>query len=356
MENNLNTNSKSLPFLAEMRKFIAHSKNGKRRMPNGARLQPGTIVNYEAVYAVLQKFQTHTGEVLEIPLAQRENQREHKRLIRYWNQLKHNYVTYLYRCGYKDVYAGLQLKVIRVFLNWMKKKRGYNIKGYEGLFTMPTEQLPVIALNTEHLQLLLNPEFKASLPAQLKETLDLFLFGCATGLRYSDLEALTTRNIQRVNGHVYLVATSQKTRNETRVKLPDFAKRILKERMLRSKLLPYPGKTYFNQRLKLLGEAAGWTQIVGKYRLKNGRRVEVKTGQGKAFRFCDLLSSHVMRKTTITTLLMAGVPEHAVRRISGHAPNSKEFFRYVLYSQQFLDEYTDTVFNNLAGDELKDEN
>ncbi len=339
-----------------MNKFISDSKNGKRRMPNGARLQPGTIVNYEAVYSVLQKFQIHCGTVLQIPVAQREHQQEHKRLIKYWSQFKHNLVTFLYRCGYKDVYTGLQLKVIRVFLNWLKKKRGYNIKGYEGLFTLPTEQLPVIALTTEHLQLLLNPRFKASLTDQLKETLDLFLFGCATGLRYSDLTALTARNIQKFNGSMYLVTTSQKTRNETKVKLPEFARIILKERGIRNKLLPYPGKTYFNKRLKQLGEAAGWTQVVGKYRMKNGRRVEVKTGQGKAFRFCDLLSSHVMRKTTITTLLMAGVPEHAVRRISGHAPNSKEFFRYVLYSQQFLDHYTDTVFNNLAGEMQQQEN
>jgi hypothetical protein len=64
---------------------------------------------------------------------------------------------------------------------------------------------------------------------------------------------------------------------------------------------------------------------------------------------CALLTSHVMRKTTITTLLMAGVPEHAVRRISGHAPNSKEFFRYVQYSQRYMDEYTDKVFDGLAG-------
>ena len=345
---------KFLPFLAEMKKFISESKSGKRRMPNGARLQPGTILNYEAVYAVLQKYQLHTGEILQIPLVQREHQREHKRLIRYWTQLKHNYVTYLYRCGYKDVYTGLQLKVIRVFLNWLKKKRGYNIKGYEGLFTLPTEQLPVIALTTEHLQLLMNSGFKASLNEQLQETLDLFLFGCATGLRYSDLAALTARNIQTVNGSVYLVTTSQKTRSETRVKLPEFARNILKERRMDKALLPYPGKTYFNQRLKRLGEAAGWTQVVGKYRLKNGRRVEVKTTHGKPFRFCDLLSSHVMRKTTITTLLMAGVPEHAVRRISGHAPNSKEFFRYVLYSQQFLDEFTDKVFDGLAGDREKE--
>jgi hypothetical protein len=83
--------------------------------------------------------------------------------------------------------------------------------------------------------------------------------------------------------------------------------------------------------------------------MRDGKRIELKTRNGKSYRFCDLLSSHVMRKTTITTLLMAGVPEHAVRRISGHAPNSKEFFRYVQYSQRYMDEYTDKVFDGLAG-------
>jgi len=48
---------------------------------------------------------------------------------------------------------------------------------------------------------------------------------------------------------------------------------------------------------------------------------------------------------------MAGVPEHAVRRISGHAPNSREFFRYVQYSQRFLDEFTDKVFDGLVNKE-----
>lgn len=341
--------SKFLPFLTEMRKFIAHSRNGIRRMPNGARIQHATIVNYEAVYAVLARYESDTAEDLLIPLALKDQQREFKQLVRFWTRFRHKYISYLYRCGYKDVYVGLHLKVIRVFLNWLKKQRTYQVKGYEGLFTLPAEQLPVIALTTEHLQLLLNSGFKTSLSAQLQETLDLFLFGCATGLRYSDLEALAARNIQRINGSVYLVTTSQKTRTETLVKLPEFARDILNARRSMIKLLPFPSKPEFNMRVKALGAAAGWTQVVGKYRMQNGKRVEVKTKYGKSYRFCDLLSSHVMRKTTITTLLMAGVPEHAVRRISGHAPNSKEFFRYVRYSQQFLDEYTDKVFDGLAG-------
>lgn len=43
-----------------------------------------------------------------------------------------------------------------------------------------------------------------------------------------------------------------------------------------------------------------------------------------------------MRRTAITTLLMLGVPEMMVRRISGHAGGSREFYRYVCIVQDYL--------------------
>jgi len=44
-------------------------------------------------------------------------------------------------------------------------------------------------------------------------------------------------------------------------------------------------------------------------------------------------------------MLSLGMPEHLVRQVSGHAPNSKEFYRYVKMSQVFVDQETDKVFN-----------
>lgn len=35
-----------------------------------------------------------------------------------------------------------------------------------------------------------------------------------------------------------------------------------------------------------------------------------------------------MRRSAITVMLGLGVPEQVVRKISGHAPGSKEFFKY----------------------------
>jgi integrase len=67
-------------------------------------------------------------------------------------------------------------------------------------------------------------------------------------------------------------------------------------------------------------------------------------------RFCDLLSSHTMRRTGISLLLQTGMPEHLVRRISGHKPGSKEFHRYVCVDQQWQDEYSDRAYRILNSD------
>ena len=62
-----------------------------------------------------------------------------------------------------------------------------------------------------------------------------------------------------------------------------------------------------------------------------------------------IISVHIQcERTAITTMLMLGMPEHLVRKISGHAANSKEFFRYVLLSQSFIDDETDRMFDKLA--------
>ena len=56
----------------------------------------------------------------------------------------------------------------------------------------------------------------------------------------------------------------------------------------------------------------------------------------------------MMRRTAITTMILLGMPESLVRKISGHAPGSKEFYRYVKYTQNYLDEHTDKVFEKLS--------
>jgi len=41
------------------------------------------------------------------------------------------------------------------------------------------------------------------------------------------------------------------------------------------------------------------------------------------------------------------MPENAVRKISGHAPNSKEFYKYVQLSQKYMDNEIEKVFEQI---------
>ena len=129
---------------------------------------------------------------------------------------------------------------------------------------------------------------------------------------------------------MYLKVRSKKTATDTTVLLPAYVIEIIDRFDYPSgNLLPKISKVNLNKNLEILFEAAGWTNTVGKCRMKDGQAVEHKTISGKEYRFCDLASSHIMRRTAITNMLMMGVPENIVRRISGHSPQSKEFYTFV---------------------------
>jgi len=108
-----------------------------------------------------------------------------------------------------------------------------------------------------------------------------------------------------------------------------------------------PNNCRFNKRLKEIGELAGWTFQVLKYRKSGNKTIELKSRLNKPYRFCDLISSHTMRRTCITNMLVAGMPEHIVRKISGHTSNSKSFFRYVSLAQKIVDTEIEKIFSRL---------
>ncbi|MBI2729665.1 MAG: hypothetical protein HYX40_02740 [Sphingobacteriales bacterium] len=54
-----------------------------------------------------------------------------------------------------------------------------------------------------------------------------------------------------------------------------------------------------------------------------------------------------MRRTVITLLLMMGMPEYIVRKISGHTAHSESFFRYVNFADSYVTDEIDKVYGKL---------
>lgn len=97
-----------------------------------------------------------------------------------------------------------------------------------------------------------------------------------------------------------------------------------------------------------MAEAAGFVAPIQRFHERRGKAVNNAPGCG-TIRICDCITTHTMRRTAVTVMLSLGMPEAVVRKISGHSPTSKEFFRYVGVAQAYQDIETAKMFAKLEG-------
>ena len=217
---------------------------------------------------------------------------------------------------------------------------------------MPTEEIPIVVLSPEQLNYLISDEeLEAKLPASLKVIKDVFVFGCTVALRFSDLMALKNENLLFYNDTYHLKVTSIKTSTNTTIKLPKYAVDILKKYHKKQKtLIPAFSKSYLNKSFKKLASYLAFKETLIKERTKRGVKYPIYKNKAKRLHYtlADHITTHTMRRTAITNMLRLGMPEQAVRKISGHSANSKEFFRYIELAQLFIDEHTDKVFEKIT--------
>lgn len=340
---------KEIEFFQLFSAFIAETKSGKRLKKDGSRIKSGTIQHYEVVKNELLRFQDKSGFVIKLKSHKRFNARELKADANYWKRFYRKYSDYLYANGAYDNYVGAHFKIIRTFFNYLKNDKGFYLGDMHKVFYVRTENIPITVLTPEQLNFLIyNKEFEQSLPAYLRRTKDIFVFGCTVALRFSDLMKLTKRNIEKSGNSVYLKTRSIKTSADTIVKLPDYAEVIIAKNKGNAHLLPQISNNRLNLTIKELCFRAGWIDEIGKKRERKGisKLIALQNPDKTkvvSHRFCDLVSTHTMRRTAITTMLSLGMPEIMVRNISGHSSNSKEFYKYVKYAQQFIDHEIDKV-------------
>jgi integrase len=315
-----------------------------------------SIRNYEYIYRNLAEFCEKKNFHLRVSVIKGNNQKQLQAERNYWKKFYKSYTDYLYsERGCYDNYVGTNIKVIKTFMKYLSQERNIPVGDFYKVMHVPNEEVPIITLSSEQLKFLVNDKaFEDSLPEHLQVTKDIFVFGCTVALRASDIFRLSPGNVQTANGKHYLAVKTQKTGAQMRIKLPDYAHAILMKYTGGKKqkvIFPAISLSQFNKNLKRIAALAEWTYEVGKVREQYGlnKKVYLPNQTRKEYRFCDLVTSHTMRRTAITTMLTHGMPEHLVKLISGHAGNSKAFYRYVNYVQSFADAELDRVHEKIGG-------
>jgi integrase len=345
--------SRQLPMLPLFQKFIKVSSTGRRATPSGKRLSKGTVIQYRYVYYLLEEFeQRECQHPIRLKLVHRISLRELQSEKLYWQRFFRQFTFWLYHeknCF--DQYVGSVAKILRTFFNYLVNEKTLPLGNFHKQFIVPSQKITPIVLEPHRLNFLItNEQFHQSLPSFLQRTKDIFVFGCTVGLRYGDLMKLRKQDIQYAGNDTFVLLNTTKTAMEVKIPLPPYAVDIIRKyhKKAGKYCLPRLSGTNINLQLKLLMERAGWTYNLPKIRYRQGKPVELKNPAGNNFRFCDHVTAHTMRRTAITTLLLFGVEENMVRRISGHAAGSKEFYKYVAVVQDYLNEKVKSAHQKLV--------
>ncbi len=346
-------------LLPLFRKFINEVKKGKHLQKNGKKIKPASIRNYQYLELLLTRFSAEKKFNIRVRNTAGLSQKQFEDEKKYWKEFYLSFTAYLYEdLRHRDNYVGRMVKLLRSFFNYLINEKGMNIGFFHRKFYVPSEDVDIVVISPERLNhLIYSKELEKELSPELRKVKDVFVFGCAVALRYSDLMALTKANLEIINERMYIKVQSKKTQTYTRVKLPEYAIQLINRysKNYVQKILPVFNKAYMNKKIKVIMELAGFKEPIERTRQRRGipemvyKNVKTKT----TYRFCDAVTTHTMRRSAITTMLSLGMNEQMVRQISGHAANSKEFYRYVAFAQNYIDTEIDQVHEKLNHKKLE---
>jgi integrase len=269
---------------------------------------PDVIKDYKALRKHLNGFKTYSSQ----PIAFKHlNSTFYDEFIKY---LRHQAIQRNGTVGLMDNSIGKQIKTLKAFVRDRSNKKiipPIDMTAFKVLH----EDVNHITLTEEELAIIY--EYDLSHNTKLEQIKDLLIFGCFTGLRYSDLSNLTEANI---NTHdAIILITQKKVHQSVTIPFLDYVPDILKKY---NNNLPKVPLDEFNVGVKEIGRLCGITQM---HQIVHKRGLELES---KNYNKHQLIASHTCRRSFCTNMFLSGVPAEILMKISGHKTVAA-FMRYI---------------------------
>lgn len=180
------------------------------------------------------------------------------------------------------------------------------------------EETEAVALTEDELEKIRTCDL--SFNPHLAEIRDLFLLGCWTGLRFSDVIRLRPEHIQGD----FIVIQQQKTNNYVTIPIHP----VFREIWERYDGIPLTiSNQKFNDHIKEVCKEAGICDSVLKSITKGGKKITTK------YEKWQLVSSHTGRRSFATNLYKSGFPSISIMQITGHKTEAA-FLKYIKVTPQ----------------------
>lgn len=224
--------------------------------------------------------------------------------------------------GYSKNYIGKHIKILkRILKDALAKGVTQNNSFFDDDFKVLREEVENVYLNDKELKKVFEIDLKAHPRHELAR--DLFIIGCYTGLRISDYNNLSVRNIIEVKGRKLISVFPKKTfkdRKKVAVPMHHYIEEIFK------KYNDSPPPSMPEQNLnKLIKDVAEWAEIDNViYYIKTvgGKEIQVKD-----YKF-NLIKSHTARRSFCTNAYLDKMEILDIMSISGHS-SQKTFLNYI---------------------------
>lgn len=210
--------------------------------------------------------------------------------------------------------AGKVIRLLKGFVNYQIAKGtipNIDLKN----FKVVEEETDAIYLNENELAEIYKLDLSDD--NELELIRDVFIVGCYTGLRYSDLSNLSSQHIDTINGNINI--KQRKVHKAVVIPMIDYVPDILKKYNYD---LPEISGYKFNERVKELGQKIKLNQKIEVVRKKGNNRVK------DIYKKWEMISSHTCRRSFCTNMYLSGFPAEELMRISGHK-SPAAFMRYI---------------------------
>jgi len=293
-------------FLSFFSDFITRCENGTRLF-NGKPLSEGTLRSYRTTKKCLETYQTATNKTVNFNTID----------LAFYNHYK-NYLSKKLEQSTNTI--GKNIKIIKTVLNDATVLGVNKNLAYKSGFTKLTENTDSIYLTETELAELSTIKISSS----LESVRDLFIVGCYTGLRFSDLSTLQPSQIS-ANGMI--TVTQTKTGNPVMIPVHSAVSKIIEK--YNGNLPAAISNQKTNDALKLIAQACPLLQKKhGASFTKGGVKVSKGSNKQQAPEKWELVTTHTARRSFCTNMYLSGMPTITIMAISGHKTESA-FMKYI---------------------------
>jgi integrase len=210
--------------------------------------------------------------------------------------------------GNKNTTIVTHIKRIRTFLRWCEQERSITgipptYKTKDSMRVQADSTKDLIALTIDELHALERLDLTHN--ERLHNVRDVFLLGCATGLRFSDLMGIRREHI--VGDEI--VIRAEKTGDVLNIPILPLAQRVLDRH---PNLFRPITNQRFNSYIKEICLRAGMEQKVITVRKAGAKMIETTKPR------YECVSSHSMRRTFVSTCKVLGLDDNLVMKITAH--------------------------------------